>query len=131
MQGVIRRWVFNFAAVISLLLCGAAVRDYRFMAKQPDFDWMVFDKQIGSYRAATRSEVRWIKESPLLVAGVFAVLPVFWAQIKFRRWVIHRQRMGTNSCTMCGYNLTANTSGVCPECGETEEKGSFLYNHMR
>ena len=20
-------------------------------------------------------------------------------------------------CTSCGYNLTANTSGVCPECG--------------
>jgi predicted Zn-ribbon and HTH transcriptional regulator len=22
------------------------------------------------------------------------------------------------SCQFCGYNLTANTSGVCPECGK-------------
>jgi hypothetical protein len=23
-----------------------------------------------------------------------------------------------NSCQHCGYNLTGNTSGACPECGE-------------
>jgi len=22
-------------------------------------------------------------------------------------------------CTACGYDLTGNTSGVCPECGKT------------
>lgn len=25
----------------------------------------------------------------------------------------------TRFCTACGYNLTGNTSGVCPECGQT------------
>ena len=24
-------------------------------------------------------------------------------------------------CTTCGYDLTGNTSGVCPECGERRE----------
>ena len=24
-----------------------------------------------------------------------------------------------NRCQACGYNLTGNISGVCPECGET------------
>src|SRR5438067_138938 len=30
-----------------------------------------------------------------------------------------RRRFGHNdgSCAKCGYNLTGNTSGVCPECG--------------
>ena len=28
-----------------------------------------------------------------------------------------RQRRGENECAVCGYNLTGNTSGVCPECG--------------
>jgi hypothetical protein len=28
-----------------------------------------------------------------------------------------RQRRGENECATCGYNLTGNTSGVCPECG--------------
>lgn len=25
----------------------------------------------------------------------------------------------TRFCTVCGYNLTGNASGVCPECGQT------------
>ena len=32
-----------------------------------------------------------------------------------RRWVELRFRRG--HCPRCGYNLTANTTGVCPECG--------------
>jgi hypothetical protein len=31
----------------------------------------------------------------------------------FRRW----RRHGRALCTNCGYNLTGNVSGVCPECG--------------
>ncbi len=32
----------------------------------------------------------------------------------FRRW--RRRRQGL--CAQCGYNLTGNVTGVCPECGE-------------
>jgi hypothetical protein len=28
-----------------------------------------------------------------------------------------RHRCGVGCCTKCGYNLTGNTSGQCPECG--------------
>jgi hypothetical protein len=28
-----------------------------------------------------------------------------------------RRKFGRNGCPACGYNLTGNTSGVCPECG--------------
>jgi hypothetical protein len=27
-------------------------------------------------------------------------------------------RRQNNLCVACGYNLTGNVSGVCPECGE-------------
>ena len=27
------------------------------------------------------------------------------------------RRVRPGICSICGYNLTANTSGVCPECG--------------
>jgi predicted RNA-binding Zn-ribbon protein involved in translation (DUF1610 family) len=40
------------------------------------------------------------------------VLPVI-AGFRFLR--ARRSRPG--ACTVCGYNLTGNTSGVCPECG--------------
>ena len=34
-----------------------------------------------------------------------------------RRW--RRRRRG--QCEACGYNLTGNVSGVCPECGQARE----------
>jgi hypothetical protein len=40
---------------------------------------------------------------------ITAMLPAYW--------VIRRHRYKSDCCTACGYNLTANTSGVCPECG--------------
>jgi len=40
--------------------------------------------------------------------------PIFWfLRGPMRSW--HRLRRG--QCIKCGYNLTGNTSGVCPECG--------------
>lgn len=47
---------------------------------------------------------------PLWMFAVpFAVLS-FW----LRRW---RRRPEQGHCESCGYNLRANTSGICPECG--------------
>jgi predicted amidophosphoribosyltransferase len=45
---------------------------------------------------------------PLLTA----LLPLLWSAMQFRL-----RRPPPGLCTDCGYNLTANTSGVCPECG--------------
>ena len=44
---------------------------------------------------------------------VFFPLPAIW--IVRRRRQSRRQKQSL--CLSCGYNLTANTSGVCPECG--------------
>ncbi len=48
--------------------------------------------------------------SPLLAA-----LPA--ARFFTRRRRLRRWRMRHSLCTECGYDLTANVSGVCPECG--------------
>jgi hypothetical protein len=32
-------------------------------------------------------------------------------------WRKRRARMAAGRCVSCGYNLTGNVSGVCPECG--------------
>jgi rubrerythrin len=45
------------------------------------------------------------------------VLPLIWI---IRRL---RQRPKVGCCTACGYNLTGNTSGVCPECGTPSTAG--------
>jgi hypothetical protein len=45
---------------------------------------------------------------PLWLAVILISLPLF-----FRR----RSHRADACCVSCGYNLTGNTSGVCPECG--------------
>jgi hypothetical protein len=40
-------------------------------------------------------------------------LPAIWL-IQKRR---HTRFLNRSICRSCGYNLTGNTSGVCPECG--------------
>ena len=48
-----------------------------------------------------------------LPAAVFGVLPA----VRLGRRVKAVLRARAGRCTRCGYDLTGNTSGVCPECG--------------
>jgi hypothetical protein len=32
-------------------------------------------------------------------------------------WLVRDRRIPLGHCEQCGYNLTANVSGICPECG--------------
>jgi hypothetical protein len=43
---------------------------------------------------------------------------LLWTENLYRRfpWLIRRYPEG--HCQTCGYNLTGNTSGICPECGK-------------
>ena len=50
------------------------------------------------------------------LALIFAILPAIWF-IKWRK----RRRLGPNSCGNCGYDLTGNETGECPECGLAPE----------
>jgi hypothetical protein len=54
------------------------------------------------------------------VAYAAAVLPFVGVARLFGRRLGHfwrRQRGSGGLCSRCAYNLTGNTSGVCPECG--------------
>ena len=42
-----------------------------------------------------------------------AIAPAFWVRAEISR----RRRLRSGLCQSCGYDLTGNTSGVCPECG--------------
>lgn len=49
-------------------------------------------------------------------AVAVAIVLVFFIPVEARRRRILRQR-AFPQCRSCGYNLTGNDSGVCPECG--------------
>ena len=46
------------------------------------------------------------------IALIFAIFPAIWL-FKCHK----RRKLGPNACPSCGYDLTGNETGVCPECG--------------
>ena len=58
----------------------------------------------------------WSKSSyvPLPAAAVLLLIAPFSVVVN---WGAQRKRVKLGLCARCGYDLTANTSGVCPECG--------------
>jgi hypothetical protein len=66
-----------------------------------------------------RARIHSARVSLWLALGVFALYPLI-AVVRgpCRRYV----RMRRGACTQCGYDLTGNVSGRCPECGLPREK---------
>jgi len=46
-----------------------------------------------------------------------AVLPLLWCGAFLSSRMRRRRSPEDGACGNCGYNLTGNVSGVCPECG--------------
>ena len=52
----------------------------------------------------------------LILVGIGAM--AFWPALGIHfNWPGFRRRFKPNECRHCGYDLTGNVSGVCPECG--------------
>ncbi len=74
----------------------------------------------------------WLCEEQCSATTEFALLPVLLftaAAFSFllARYARHRlarrfERCSGQACVHCGYDLTGNTSGVCPECGELVQR---------
>ena len=71
---------------------------------------------VAVYFAASVMISRWAG-----VAVILAVPVVAWAVLDRPHWVrVRRWRRG--QCVGCGYDLTGNVSGVCPECGQPQQQ---------
>jgi hypothetical protein len=57
--------------------------------------------------------------SPWLAAGAAVTLLPLAAVAVRVHWHAHRvaRRRAAGECLRCGYDLTGNVSGTCPECG--------------
>jgi len=114
----VRRRLFTLTAFLSLLLFAATavlwVRSYYYLdAKRVgDFFAISYDGGLSLNHfvpdGVTDIYFRYWKWTPL-----FALLPVVWVLI----WWLKRRRPHEGICWTCHYDLTGNTSGVCPECG--------------
>ncbi len=81
----------------------------------PDDRWTPFFRQGGN---AHPGRV-WTVVVPLWIPFLLVAVPtafLFWRD---------RRRIPPGHCRKCGYNLTGNVSGVCPECGAEVKSGQL------
>jgi len=53
----------------------------------------------------------------IILFGMVVAVPFFWR--RWHDWKLRQWRRQHGLCQSCGYDLTGNVSGVCPECGAT------------
>ena len=77
----------------------------------PGWDWWRWETAF----LEPSKDPRWLlhSEFPLWLPFLLIALPT-----GFLLWSDHRKRI-RGGCVECGYDLTGNTSGKCPECGAT------------
>jgi hypothetical protein len=76
-----------------------------------------FSAEHDDQRGALPYQGHWVSDEVVIPFWFIVVTcsfpPGVWLILAAR----HRQRVRSNRCVRCGYSRTANTSGVCPECG--------------
>jgi hypothetical protein len=107
-------WSRSFRVERSYFVYSRLLNIPRFYSKSWDFPGIAFRAVNVSDSRTTRPGPFGILEalfvSVYIILAITAILPTMW--------VIRRRRaIPQGHCPKCRYNLTGNTSGVCPECG--------------
>jgi len=116
----IRLRVYLSIGATSLYLAGGAVgcdprhRDFE------TFKWFDFGWSMGW---EFMEELPLIRFSPQLAVRVPLLIPFLIVAIATAYLWERDRRAPRGHCVACGYDLTGNTSGVCPECGAPAPSG--------
>ena len=112
--GEMRRKLFNFAAMVSLVFWFVwlilNLGDARMSDSDPDHTWYCWG-------VAIPRRFFWLVRYSLLIWCVLGVLPSCYLIVRAYRGRISRRTLRRDFCVNCRYDLTGNISGVCPECG--------------
>jgi RNA polymerase subunit RPABC4/transcription elongation factor Spt4 len=73
-----------------------------------------------------RAIVAWSRFKPVPLPTVWELFFVFGGVIAWLWWP-DRRRIRLGHCHKCGYDLTGNVSGVCPECGAAILPATWLW----
>ena len=111
----IGRWVFNIAAALSLAACilicvtlGFAIRSMNRVMPLP------LSNRLNHLYLGLGLDAG-PKVSAAQAIEISMLLPVIWVALRIRRSLRRENQPG--HCQQCGYDLTGNVSGICPECG--------------
>lgn len=115
---------FWYAAFWATPVSGAGInRGAIFVARGETF------RESGFYFERSDLELQWLPKWRFGYTGEWLVLIPLWIPllVVFLIFLLYRRRsgmVGVSACKRCGYNLTGNVSGVCPECGTAVEGGA-------
>jgi hypothetical protein len=80
--------------------------------------WYIFHHRLNLKWSATFSFVPALQSMSLPLWMPLVLVAVPTAVL----WWRDRRRVPPGHCQRCGYDLTGNTSGICPECGSSVPK---------
>jgi hypothetical protein len=113
-QGVLSFLVFDPGGPSSRFITSFHLQDpsaYLTRTREPRFVWWPEQLPVAG-------PVWWVIRFPLWPPLVVLLVPTLWL------W--HRdRRIPPGHCRKCGYNLTGNVSGRCPECGTPMSTGDW------
>ena len=75
--------------------------------------WKPERRRVAPMGTAPGGHVAYLTSVPLWLPLAALALPTMFLIVRDRR-----RRFGRGHCRKCGYDLTGNVSGVCPECGK-------------
>jgi hypothetical protein len=78
-----------------------------------EWEWIGFEFHYWPSHDIGRATMTWVSVPYYAMVGAFAFLPL----LATASWRQRSQRRVLGHCLTCGYDLTANVSGTCPECG--------------
>jgi hypothetical protein len=89
--------------------------EQRNIERPTKFEPSIVPNQLGKIELQWhKAHDRYTRQLPLWPAILLLLIfPVRWLEHALRQ----RRRRKQNACLTCGYNLTGNTTGICPECG--------------
>ncbi|UCC32287.1 MAG: hypothetical protein JSU86_08395 [Phycisphaerales bacterium] len=80
---------------------------------------MLTDPRLPNLVSAMGSKSLRTERTVVVPFWMLVMLFALWPVLSFIRGPLRRaRRRAAGCCRHCGYNLTGNTSGVCPECGQ-------------
>ena len=117
-----KRLLLKLLTILSLLLCIVLIAAWVDAAMTIKRFRDQFGGSVIIHDAYATMTIGWREYSlpdfalPAAIAAT-AALPM-WQAIRFTaRRLARQRRRRVGLCTSCGYDLTGNVSGVCPECG--------------
>ena len=104
----------------------------------PDYpDWGEYTKGFDCRIRTTWSEqvFYFLPEKRIIGSVYIFLIPIWWLGLPFMLYslvaFLPDTRRPANACQYCGYNLTGNVSGICPECGKPIEREKLTSGRIR